>query len=288
MTGGRTRLVGLIGWPLQHSLSPQMHNAAFCALGLNWRYVPLAVPPGAIGEAIAGLVALGFRGCNVTIPHKEAACAHVSHLTPDVRAIGAVNTLVIHRREYGGGRVEGHNTDKAGFLGVLEREGMWPLTSLHAVVVGAGGAARAVVAGLLERGAQVTVLNRDPKRADVLARQLGMDMRLRSGPLVKETLVECGCAADLLVNATPVGSWPDQEASIWPPEVRYPAHLAVFDLVYSPQETRLLRSARESGACTFGGIELLVAQGAQAFELWTGLPAPLEVMRIACRRGGAR
>jgi len=290
----QTRLVGLIGWPVEHSMSPAMHNAAFEALDLNWRYVPLPVRPQHIDTAVGGLAALGFRGANVTVPHKEAVfhaldrSEHPDAVAAEARALGAVNTLVVHQGAVDAPIITGHNTDAAGFVGSLEAAGA-RLEAISAVVVGAGGAARAVVFGLIQAGARaVTVLNRNEKRAEQLAADLGdadpAPAHLRAAPLEAGRLIETSRTADLLVNATPVGMWPREEGSIWPHGIPVPSHLTVFDLVYNPPTTEFLRQARVSGARAVDGLDMLVRQGARAFELWTGQDAPIAVMRRACRR----
>lgn len=279
---GQTQLLGIIGWPVEHSLSPTMHNAAFAALGLNWVYLPLSVPPGRVEAALRGLLALGFRGANVTVPHKEAVMPHLGCITEVAQAIGAVNTLVVGED----GRLTGDNTDGAGFLAALREAGFEP-QGCRALVLGAGGAARAVVYALATAGAQVTVLNRTSSRAEALIQHLAPAVppsSLSSQLLHREILAEEATHADLLVNATPVGMWPHGEGSPWPDDLPLPSHLTVFDLVYNPLETQLLRQARRVGARTIGGLGMLVHQGALAFELWTGRLPPLEVMRAACER----
>ncbi len=256
-----------------------MHNAAFANLGLNWRYVPLPGPPARVGEAVRGLVALGFRGANVTVPHKEVVLPHLDAVDPAVAALGAVNTLVIDRLDDGPPVVTGYNTDVAGFLAALQAGGFEP-QGQRAVVVGAGGAARAVVYALLSAGAQkVTVLNRTPSRAAALVDDLAPHAKataLHDAPLTAERLIETARAADLLVNATPVGMWPHADASIWPAERSLPAHLIVMDLVYRPRETRLLAQALAAGAHAIDGLGMLIHQGALAFDLWTGQAHDLE------------
>jgi shikimate dehydrogenase len=290
---GRTQLVGLMGWPVEHSLSPAMHNAAFEALGLNWRYVPLPVEPGRIERAVRGLAALGFRGANVTVPHKQAVVAALSTIGPSARALGAANTLVIGRGATHAPTIAGFNTDTKGFVGALRQGGFEPEDGGNAVVVGAGGAARAVVFGLLWSGSgEITVLNRAPERAQTLVTDLGRRprdaARLHALPLTVKTLFESTRAADLLVNATTVGMWPHVDGCVWPGGVPIPSHLTVFDLVYNPLETRLLRQARRSGARAIDGLGMLVRQGALAFGLWTNQGLELEEiaarMRAACEQ----
>jgi shikimate dehydrogenase len=289
---GHTQLVGLIGWPVEHTFSPAMHNAAFDALGLNWRYIPLPVRPGQVEAAVRGLPALGFRGANVTVPHKQAVMPALDSIAPGATAVGAVNTLVINWSEDARPLIEGHNTDVSGFAGALKHGG-FDAEAKSAVVVGAGGAARAVVFGLLDSGArEILIFDLDFQRAEALVSDFAsMSLVLKRAqdllhavPLTTEVLVESVRAADLLVNATPMGMWPHEDGSIWPEGAPIPSRLTVFDLVYNPSETHLLRRARESGAGAVGGLDMLVRQGAKAFEMWTGRAAPVEVMTLACER----
>jgi shikimate dehydrogenase len=286
MIDGHTQLVGLMAWPIGHTLSPAMHNAAFDALGLNWRYVPLPVQPELVDAAVRGLDALGFRGCNVTVPHKQAVILVLDTVAPDAEVFGAVNTIVVDRNESEDGKVtvRGDNTDYKGFIGSLRSEGVEP-EGKKVVVVGGGGGARAVVFGLLQAGVEdILVFDIVPEQVQALIASLG-DPRLRTLPQTTETLVESARAADLLVNATPVGMSPKVDGSIWPDEVVVPSHLTVFDLVYNPQDTRLLKQASQAGAQPIGGLDMLVRQGALSFEMWTGVEPPIDVMRAACREG---
>ena len=284
---GQTTLVGVMGWPIAHSLSPVMHNAAFEALKMNWAYVPVPVRPGQVGVAVAGLRALGFRGCNVTVPHKEAVIPHLDHLPPRVARFGAVNTLILDRDEAGRCTLTGENTDVQGFVRALRKEGFDP-TGRRVLIVGAGGAARGVIYGLCGAGAaSVTVLNRTLARAQALVSDLSAsygDTVLRAAALDPGSLRRQADESELLVQSTTVGMWPHVDASIWPDETPLPAHLAVCDLVYRPIETVLLRQARESGATVFDGLGMLIAQGALSFEMWTGLWPPIDVMRAACEQ----
>jgi shikimate dehydrogenase len=283
---GHTQLVGIIGWPVEHSMSPAMHNAAFQARGLNWRYLPLPVPPGRVEAAVRGLAALGFRGANVTVPHKQAVLQALDTIGPDAKSLGAVNTIVVQRNAEDTATLGGHNTDAVGFVGALHASGFDP-EGASVVVVGAGGAARAVVFGLLKNeAASVVVLNRTLERARALVADLGQPSQtvLRAQSFDEDTLVETARAADLLVNATPIGMWPRVNASIWPAEAPLPSELTVFDLVYNPLETKLLRHARRSGSEALDGLGMLVRQGALAFEMWTGAEAPLALMRQTCER----
>jgi shikimate dehydrogenase len=297
MIDGRTTLVGLIGWPVEHSLSPAMHNAAFDALGLNWRYVPMPVPPGQVETAVRGLAALGFRGANVTVPHKQAVIPALDASDSSARTLGAVNTLIISREKGGTSTVAGHNTDSQGFVGALCQGGFEPEDGSKAVIVGAGGSARAVVFGLLWSGTgEIVVLNRTLERAQALVADLGdrheWASRLRALPLTPQALIESARTADLLVNTTSLGMWPRVDGSIWPEGVPVPSHLTVFDLVYNPLETRLLRQARQSGARGIDGLGMLVRQGALAFDIWTNKDSDItevaSLMRAACENAMAK
>jgi shikimate dehydrogenase len=275
---GTTRLLGVMGWPVAHSLSPAMHNVVLHRLGLNWCYLPLPVPPARVAEAVQGAAALGFRGVNVTVPHKQSVMAGLDEITPEARAVGAVNTIVISRREDGKAHLSGHNTDVLGFTGSLRAGGFEPAESRLAWVVGAGGSARAVVYGLLAAGCgEVIVLNRTESRAEQLVADLGFagEGRLRAAALESGRLVALAKEADLLVNTTTLGMWPTTERSIWPEGPQLPASLTVYDLVYNPLETQLLSQTRRAGARAIDGLGMLARQGALALELW--LDDPLDV-----------
>jgi shikimate dehydrogenase len=272
---GQTKLAGLIGYPVEHSFSPAMHNSAFAALSLNWRYVPLPVHPERLGEAVAGLRALGFAGANVTVPHKEAVMSYLDRVTPEAQAIGAVNTIVLCEE-----MAIGYNTDWQGFLTALSEGGFNPQDK-RAVILGAGGAARAVIYALAKSGAQVTILNRTSSRAQALVQHFASvfpSVSLRSLPLTLHILKEQTAEAHLLVNTTPVGTWPKVDKSIWPEALAFPGHLSVFDLVYNPGHTKLLQQAKRARAKAIGGLGMLVHQGAAAFELWTREKAPAKTM----------
>lgn len=276
---GTTSVVGVIGHPVSHSASPQMHNAAFWALGMDWVYVAFDVLPGEVGKALEGIRALGMRGVNVTVPHKGEAFTSVDLLTPEAEATEAVNTVVVEH-----GRLVGHNTDVYGFKRALEEAGFRPLPD-KVVLLGAGGAARAVAyaLGTSEGVEEVVVLNRTEKRAEGLAEEMGRrtGRRFLSGPLTEDAIVEALDGAGLLVNATSVGMHPDVDSSPLPSaEVLRPG-LWVYDLVYVPPKTKLVRQAEGRGAKAAGGTGMLVYQGARAFRLWTGAEPPVEVMRRA-------
>lgn len=270
--------VGLLGWPVEHSRSPQMHNAAFAHLGLDWHYLLLPVAPSDVPDAIRGVRALRFAGVNVTVPHKQAVIPLLDGVRDEAEAIGAVNTIVNQE-----GCLIGYNTDAAGFLRALRDAGVEP-SGCRAVVLGAGGAARAVVYALLSQDAAVTIANRTVARARTLATDIGaiFDIYPTVVPLTANSALARAVAyADLLVNATSLGMAPQVDADPLPAGLDIAADLVVYDLVYNPRETRLLRRARAAGAAALGGLGMLLHQGAVAFELWTGQEAPIAVMRAA-------
>ncbi len=275
---GHTQMVGLLGWPVEHTISPAMHNAAFAALGMDWCYVPFAVPPARLKEALRGVSALGLRGMNATVPHKQALVHLVDELSPEARAIGAVNTLLM------GDKIRGHNTDASGFLRALSEAHMSEADT--ALILGAGGAARAVGYALLSRGTRLVILNRTGERATALASDLRKALpgpQVDASVLRPETLAACAPRVDLIVNTTIVGMSPQAGECPWPSEVAYPGSVPLFDLIYTPRETRLMALARQSGARAANGLGMLVHQGAEAFRLWTGTEPPVDAMREACQ-----
>ena len=259
------RLLGVAGWPVRHSRSPEMHNAALAALGLPWLYVRIPVPPDLFEETVRALPASGFGGLNVTIPHKEAALAVADSAAAAAAEIGAANTLVFD------GEIRAENTDAAGLIDALDGSP----AGQRALVLGAGGAGRAAAWALREAGcAEVSVWNRSPGRAADLAAALGLRH------------VERPEASDLIVNATSVGLDPatgEQEAleALYLEGLQAPA--TFVDLVYGQRETPLCAWARRRGSAVVDGLEVLVRQGARSLALWTGCTAPVKVMRGALR-----
>jgi shikimate dehydrogenase len=250
-------LAGVLGFPVGHSRSPAMMNAAFAELGLDWRYLHLPVPPELFAETVRALPGSGYRGANVTIPHKLAAHELADELSAAAAAIGAVNTLSFEAD----GRIAGDNTDAGGLIDALGTEA----AGKRALVLGAGGAGRAVVWALREAGADVAVWNRTPRRAEELADDLGV------------RAVADGEPSDILVNATSVGlrgEDPTGELPLAPADV-------VVDLVYGAGPTAVCRWAEARGARVVDGLEILVRQGARSLALWTSRPAPLAAMRAA-------
>ena len=277
---GHTRVVGVLGWPIEHSVSPPMHNAAFRALSLDWCYVPFPVAPAHLPDAIHGIRALGIRGVNVTVPHKQAVLELMDRLTPEARAIGAVNTVLVHEDT-----LVGHNTDAAGFLRALQEVGFSPRGTC--LLLGAGGAARAVGYALVRSGASLIILNRTLARAQALAEDLAGAVpgsTIYAEPLGPAVLRRYVGDAKLVVNATPLGMWPNTDASPWPESLAFPQDALLFDLVYNPRETKLIRQARAQGARAVDGLRMLVHQGAEAFAEWVGVEPPVDVMYDACLR----
>jgi shikimate dehydrogenase len=268
----RTRLTGIVGWPVEHSLSPAMHNAAFGALGLNWAYAAFPVEPARLGDAVRGLASAGCRGLNVTVPHKRAVLEFCPARSPAVEAIGAANTLVPD----GGGEFRAENTDAEGFLRALDETAPLDLDGAEVLLVGAGGAARAVAWALRSRGARLRVANRTPERAAELGAHV---------PFVRAALDAAAAQAALVVNATSLGlDGPDP-----PPELPLaglgPRQVAC-DLVYRPGGTPWLTAVADRGSRAVDGLEILLHQGAASFVLWTGVEPPLEAMRAALGAGG--
>ncbi len=279
---GKTSIVGLIGWPVSHSVSPPMHNAAFDALGLDWRYVPLpvdAASPALVGSGSGRAARVGPEGSQRDRAPQAGGHAHLDELTPAAAAIGAVNTIVVRED----GSLLGDNTDARGFVADL-RAHQVSLADTNALVLGAGGSARAVVYGLAEAGcASVTLLNRTLSKAVDLAaaiQPLFPDCTLSALPL-PAGVAQAAQDADLIVNCTSMGMTPNSDTMPWDEAVAFRPGQTVYDLVYNPPRTRLLQKAEADGARAIGGLGMLIWQGAIAFELWTGQQPPVDVMEAA-------
>ncbi len=270
------RRLYLVGYPVAHSVSPQMQGAAIAAMGLDWVYEAMSVPPERLSEAVASMREASVVGFNVTIPHKVEALPLLDGVDASVEAVGAVNTVVND-----GGRLVGYNTDSGAAVRAL-REAYGDLGGCRVVVLGAGGAARAVATGLAPLARWIRVIARDAAKARALAREVGerhgVDA-LGSGFEDAGRRVSC---ADILVNATPVGMAPGVGGTPVDARILHP-RLLVFDLVYRPERTRLLADAEAAGAATLGGLNMLVYQGAEALRLWTGRSPPEEAMMRAAR-----
>jgi len=269
------RVFGVFGDPIGHSLSPAMHNAAFSALGMDCIYHAFRVKPEKLERAILGAEAMGFGGLNLTVPLKEAALK-LGCIKPDPLAerIGAVNTIVFGET----GEIRGYNTDGLGAKQALQDAAV-EIKGSKIVLAGAGGAARAIAFQLAADGAEITIINRTAERAIELAKDISaaalpgkVEGRGLSG--LKDLLED----ANVLINTTTLGMHPNTDTAIATAEELHTG-LTVFDIVYNPLETRLLREAKASGAKTVSGVLMLVYQGAEAFRLWTGIEPPVELMK---------
>lgn len=276
---GATKVVGVFGHPISHTLSPLMHNVAYTAMGLPCIYVPWHVLPDQLGSAVEGIRALQLVGVNVTIPHKAAVMPYLDEITPAAKLIGSVNT--IENKE---GHLIGHNTDAPGFLRSLKEQGQCDPAGRNILFLGAGGSAKPLAAQMLLAGAaSVVIANRTLTRGKALSddlQALNQAGKVEAIPFDTEAEAFCAAlsAADILINATSVGMYPHHKV---PPLV--PAHLLhpqllVCDIVYTPRQTALLSAAQQAGCRTLAGWSMLAYQGALAIEIWTGQAAPVQLM----------
>jgi shikimate dehydrogenase len=265
---GHTTVAGIIGEPVAHSRSPAIHNAAYAARGLDWIYVPLPVRPGEVQHALEGLRALGAAGCNVTMPHKREAALACDHLEPTAAALGVVNTICVRDR-----RLVGDSTDGAGFVDAA-REATIELDRCHILVLGAGGAARAIVHALRDLATIRVWARRAAAATDIAGFAPSAD------PVPSDELDDVAAASNVVVNATPLGMLGEP-----PPFDAQVLHAGqtVIDTVYAPADTPLLEAARAHGAAAINGLGMLVHQAARSFTLLTGCEAPLETMWAAAR-----
>ncbi len=276
---GKTKVTGLFGYPVEHSFSPAMHNAAFSQLGLDYVYVPFSVEPEQLPKAVAGIRGMNLTGVNVTIPHKTAVMELLDELTPEARLIGAVNTIV--NRE---GRLTGYNTDAPGFVAALRKEGGVDPAGKRVIITGAGGAARAVAIQLALEGAErITFSSPVPQEITPLKKTITSAAATSVTEAAwDETAISLAAAeSDLIINATPLGMHPNINDM---PPLRLseiPEGVLVCDLIYNPGETMLLKKAKEHGLPVMNGMGMLLYQGVIAFELWTGNHAPVDIMRKA-------
>lgn len=263
-----TQKVGLIGFPVAHSISPAMHNAAFKELGMDWVYDAMAIPPDILKHGIREPMQHGYIGLNVTVPHKEAVMRFV---TPDpiARAVGAINTIDFRTNT-------GTNTDVQGFIDDLKAN-VIPIKDQLVAVLGAGGAARAAVYGLVREGAKVVVVNRTMQKAQVMLADLTVSAGIRGvEPMTLDDMAELPIS--LMVNCTSAGLSPNVNDSPWIDGVPFPKNITVYDMIYRPQKTKFMTQAEEACGRAVGGLGMLVRQGALSFKIWTGVDAPLETM----------
>ena len=273
---GKTKVCAIIGDPVEHSLSPVMHNAAFKELGLNLVYMAFTVTTKELKTAIMGARSLGLTGLNVTMPHKNAVMNYIDEVDATVKGIGAVNTILSNH-----GKLIGYNTDGNGAMIALQENGVDP-EGKRLVLLGAGGAAKAIAYHAALDVDELVILNRSPERAMKLVEALPKSFRkkVKSGRLSFTVLKEELKEADVLINATSMGMRPNDDISPVPSSLLR-CDLCVMDIIYNPLETRLVTDAKSLGAKVVSGLEMLIYQGAVAFEIWTNCSAPIEVMRNA-------
>jgi len=271
---GRIKICGIIGDPIEHTMSPIMHNAAFASMGLDYLFVPFRVRKEGLRQAIDGVRGLNIRGLGVTIPHKVAVMQFLDEIDDLAEKIGAVNNIVNDN-----GVLKGYNTDASGFLQALLDQGIEP-SGKNVVILGAGGASRAVSFILAERRSNLIILNRTLSKAGELASKISKTFTGAAEALEsdEENLARALSKADILVNTTSVGMSPDVDDTPVTSDLLN-SDMVVFDIVYNPIKTKLLREAEEVGAQTISGLDMLVWQGALAFQMWTGLEAPIKLMR---------
>ena len=273
---GKTRVYGVIGDPMEHTLSPIMHNAAFEALKLDYTFLAFKVKPAELENAVNGMRALNIRGLNVTMPHKSSILKYLDRVDLSAQIINSVNTIL--NRD---GKLFGFNTDGVGALKALRENDVEP-KGRKILLLGAGGAARAIAYTMVRESDELAVLNRTLKPAQELAKLLEKtaNKKIISGALSPKEIKHNLQDSDILINATSVGMKPKPEESLIPPKLIGP-NLAVIDIVYNPIETQLAKDAKAAGAKVVSGVEMLIYQGAASFEIWTGKSAPVEVMRQA-------
>ncbi|MBR4152150.1 MAG: shikimate dehydrogenase [Selenomonadaceae bacterium] len=274
MVSSEIKNFGIIGYPVGHSLSPHMYRAAFEAAGYpNYNYIPFSIQAGKLFMAVEGIRGLGFRGVNVTIPHKTTIAKYLDAIDSDAMVIGAVNTVVND-----GGMLTGYNTDVYGFLASLAEANFLP-GDCHAVILGAGGAARAILWGLCKKRAEfVTIGARNPQKAQALANDFLSYGAVEGFDWNSNEFKEYMQSADILINTTPLGMFPNVE-DMPPIDLNLlPEGALVYDIIYNPSETKLLKTARELGFPTLNGLSMLLLQGKESYRLYTGEIPDMEIM----------
>lgn len=276
MITGNTKLLGVMGHPINHSFSPAIHNAALTDANLDYAYLPLEVPKESLKNTLKWIRTLNFRGFNVTIPHKNDILPLLDEVTEEARTVGAVNTVI---RE--NGRLIGYNTDIVGFIAGLS-EANFKAENKNAVILGAGGAARAVIAGLLkEKIKNIAIVARNTEKAQILAKNFdkGIVCCNFADAEYKDILKD----ADIIVNTTPLGMYPNVDAMAPMDFSVVKKSALIYDIIYTPEETKFLREAKENGLQTQNGETMLVEQGAAAFRLWTGEDPNISLMKKTLR-----
>lgn len=280
MSSSEIKNFGIIGWPVGHSLSPHMHNAAFKSAGfINYNYTLFPVRAGKLFFAVEGIKGLDFRGVNVTIPHKSTIIKYLDAVDSDAMVIGAVNTVVND-----GGILTGYNTDVAGFLAALKEADFLP-EDCHAVVLGAGGAARAVLWGLCKRRAEyITIGARNQQKAEALAKDFLNYGNVEGFDWLSDDFNDIIKTADILINTTPLGMFPNVD-DMPPINLKLlPKGALIYDIVYNPVETKLLKTAKELGFLTLSGLSMLLLQGKESYRLFTGEEPNMRVMTKTVRK----
>ena len=273
---GKTRICGIIGYPIDHTLSPTIHNAAFKELDLDFIYVAFKVEKDRLRETMEGMRALGIHGLNVTIPHKERVMPFLDEISPEAKIIGSVNTILNQSNS-----LIGYNTDGIGAIRALEDNEV-ELNQKKVILLGAGGAAKSIAFHLSQKAKEIVILNRTLDRGKKLAESLRSKfyVDVSWGQLSKEAISNHLKKADILINATSVGMNPKLDETLLDPNWLSP-EVCVFDMVYGPVETKLIRDAKKIGAKTIDGIDMLIYQGAMAFNIWTGKVPPIKRMKEA-------
>ncbi|MBM2837496.1 MAG: Shikimate dehydrogenase [Deltaproteobacteria bacterium] len=278
---GETKVVGIFGYPVSHTLSPLMQNAALEALGLNYIYIPFEVRPESLESAVKGMQALGLAGVNVTVPYKEAVIPFLDEIDIDAELIGAVNTIVNKN-----GRLKGYNTDSPGYIRSLHEDAGFDPKGKTILVIGAGGAARGIIAGLLLNGtSEIIIANRTIEKAEEIKVNYAKICRrkhiqIKTAPLSYLNNRQILSSVDLIVNTTSMGlegGAPDVDLA------STSRHVLISDIAYKPPLTQFLKKAQGAGRKTLGGLGMLVYQGAISLEIWTGQKAPVEVMKNSLR-----
>ncbi len=279
MISGRTMIYGIFGHPVEHTFSPGMHNAAFRKLGIDACYVPFGVPPDRLEDAVRAVSAVGLKGINVTVPHKQNVIPYLNGLSDEAALIGAVNTIEVRQ----GTTLIGHNTDGRGFLRSLKDNAGFNPNGKRFLFLGSGGAARAVGFSLAIAGAEkIVFMDIDRNKADSLANDISTKVNVSAEAISIEELIEYASGSHCLINATPMGLKKSDPMPITKEYLR--KGQLVCDLVYNPPLTPLLRAAKARGAMTMSGLGMLLFQGVIAFEIWTGRKAPAQVMKSALVR----
>ena len=273
---GKTKICGVIGDPIEHTLSPIMHNAAFKALKIDYVFLAFKVEVAEVGNAIHGMRALGIHGLNVTMPHKNSVINYMDELDPTAKTISSANTILNKD-----GKLFGFNTDGVGALNALEQNGV-AVKGKKMMLFGAGGAAKAIAYTLSQEADELVILNRTPEPARELANLLKQkfNKKISADALTPKKVKDNLAKTDVIINATSVGMEPNVDQTPVTAKWLKP-DLAVMDIVYNPLETKLAKDAKTAGAKVISGVEMLIYQGAASFEIWTACKAPVDVMRKA-------